>query len=125
MSEIGPGMGIAGEGCEFRGEGACDGRWIDQPLKLERFQPAEAVADDHTAPGRSGAVSAAAMEGRAEEQHGVSGPDLRHDRERLGQIAGILVVVAARPQPRSEEHTSELQSLMRISYAVFCLKNKK
>src|SRR3546814_4474635 len=33
---------------------------------------------------------------------------------------------AARVQPiRSEEHTSELQSLMRISYAVFCLKKKK
>src|SRR3546814_6121334 len=34
---------------------------------------------------------------------------------------------AARGQPlaRSEEHTSELQSLMRISYAVFCLKKKK
>src|SRR3546814_3931817 len=29
------------------------------------------------------------------------------------------------PPPRSEEHTSELQSLMRISYAVFCLKKKK
>src|SRR3546814_972455 len=29
-----------------------------------------------------------------------------------------------RPQHRSEEHTSELQSLMRISYAVFCLKKK-
>src|SRR3546814_2605722 len=29
------------------------------------------------------------------------------------------------PEPRSEEHTSELQSLMRISYAVFCLKKKK
>src|SRR3546814_6899344 len=28
------------------------------------------------------------------------------------------------PLPRSEEHTSELQSLMRISYAVFCLKKK-
>src|SRR3546814_10161288 len=28
-------------------------------------------------------------------------------------------------QPRSEEHTCELQSLMRISYAVFCLKKKK
>src|SRR3546814_3877240 len=28
-------------------------------------------------------------------------------------------------RPRSEEHTSELQSLMRISYAVFCLKKKK
>src|SRR3546814_7786411 len=29
------------------------------------------------------------------------------------------------PSGRSEEHTSELQSLMRISYAVFCLKKKK
>src|SRR3546814_1905798 len=29
-----------------------------------------------------------------------------------------------RSHPRSEEHTSELQSLMRISYAVFCLKKK-
>src|SRR3546814_8467189 len=32
---------------------------------------------------------------------------------------------AAAPNLRSEEHTSELQSLMRISYAVFCLKKKK
>src|SRR3546814_8878834 len=31
----------------------------------------------------------------------------------------------AAPSRRSEEHTSELQSLMRISYAVFCLKKKK
>src|SRR3546814_4542167 len=31
---------------------------------------------------------------------------------------------AATAPPRSEEHTSELQSLMRISYAVFCLKTK-
>src|SRR3546814_8398818 len=30
-----------------------------------------------------------------------------------------------RKRPRSEEHTSELQSLMRISYAVFCLKKKQ
>src|SRR3546814_5057142 len=33
--------------------------------------------------------------------------------------------VRQRRAPRSEEHTSELQSLMRISYAVFCLKKKK
>src|SRR3546814_4871830 len=33
--------------------------------------------------------------------------------------------VAVKRLPRSEEHTSELQSLMRISYAVFCLKKKK
>src|SRR3546814_2939309 len=36
-----------------------------------------------------------------------------------------LCVTRLRPcPPRSEEHTSELQSLMRISYAVFCLKKK-
>src|SRR3546814_3421082 len=34
-------------------------------------------------------------------------------------------VLGCLPGRRSEEHTSELQSLMRISYAVFCLKNKK
>src|SRR3546814_3642339 len=33
--------------------------------------------------------------------------------------------ILARGAQRSEEHTSELQSLMRISYAVFCLKKKK
>src|SRR3546814_7584354 len=40
---------------------------------------------------------------------------------------GEIIVVHRHdlPQPRSEEHTSELQSLMRISYAVFCLKKKK
>src|SRR3546814_2672659 len=37
---------------------------------------------------------------------------------------GRLAAVAAGRDPRSEEHTSELQSLMRISYAVFCLKKK-
>src|SRR3546814_10381568 len=37
---------------------------------------------------------------------------------------GTLVWNEASPD-RSEEHTSELQSLMRISYAVFCLKKKK
>src|SRR3546814_6506821 len=34
-------------------------------------------------------------------------------------------IQALRPRARSEEHTSELQSLMRSSYAVFCLKKKK
>src|SRR3546814_2118959 len=37
----------------------------------------------------------------------------------------ITRCAARRRAPRSEEHTSELQSLMRISYAVFCLKKKK
>src|SRR3546814_4078822 len=42
-------------------------------------------------------------------------------RLRLGAVAAVCVLRT----PRSEEHTSELQSLMRISYAVFCLKKKK
>src|SRR3546814_2418309 len=37
----------------------------------------------------------------------------------------IAVRVNGLDSPRSEEHTSELQSLMRISYAVLCLKKKK
>src|SRR3546814_9232634 len=40
-------------------------------------------------------------------------------------VAQLLFLVSENPDKRSEEHTSELQSLMRISYAVFCLKKKK
>src|SRR3546814_5538440 len=44
----------------------------------------------------------------------------------LGALDGDLIAVDGRSvRPRSEEHTSELQSLMRNSYAVFCLKKKK
>src|SRR3546814_9718207 len=42
----------------------------------------------------------------------------QRQRRRIRRFAGVGLV-------RSEEHTSELQSLMRISYAVFCLKKKK
>src|SRR3546814_4504751 len=44
--------------------------------------------------------------------------------EHLAYEAGYHVLVVLCDM-RSEEHTSELQSLMRISYAVFCLKKKK
>src|SRR3546814_1007111 len=42
-----------------------------------------------------------------------------------GQLDVVLHEVPQHQGERSEEHTSELQSLMRISYAVFCLKKKK
>src|SRR3546814_3812528 len=54
-----------------------------------------------------------------------------HVARSAGVSAGHLVIPAAAGcrsathSNRSEEHTSELQSLMRISYAVFCLKKKK
>src|SRR3546814_8421273 len=56
-------------------------------------------------------------------------------RETLDDVAGFIHIKdvldfwrddrAFSVEARSEEHTSELQSLMRISYAVFCLKKKK
>src|SRR3546814_3158459 len=49
------------------------------------------------------------------------GHDLALGRPPLA-LLGVLFAV---DEDRSEEHTSELQSLMRISYAVFCLKKKK
>src|SRR3546814_2718760 len=50
--------------------------------------------------------------------------------DRRGPVGGRHHLLSGEPrrlsgQGRSEEHTSELQSLMRISYAVFCLKKKK
>src|SRR3546814_5972514 len=43
----------------------------------------------------------------------------------LWELEADVIPIGVKPDGRSEEHTSELQSLMRISYAVFCLKKKK
>src|SRR3546814_9946241 len=48
-------------------------------------------------------------------------PGWKYHRQSLGRCDCL----AQNQCPRSEEHTSELQSLMRISYAVFCLKKQK
>src|SRR3546814_6814840 len=64
--------------------------------------------------------------GRSTEQVGLL-PDALH-RGNVARFADAMAGHARSPQKakavRSEEHTSELQSLMRISYAVFCLKKK-
>src|SRR3546814_5742839 len=52
----------------------------------------------------------------SDRRHGDDFPVLLRRHDRSAKVPG---------QRRSEEHTSELQSLMRISYAVFCLKKKK
>src|SRR3546814_4016586 len=49
---------------------------------------------------------------------------MRNGRVRRDAWGGGAVSLLAGRHSRSEEHTSELQSLMRISYAVFCLKKK-
>src|SRR3546814_2248474 len=51
-------------------------------------------------------------------------PD-RFVRIHRSYIVNLDTVASIEPLDRSEEHTSELQSLMRISYAVFCLKKKQ
>src|SRR3546814_2922288 len=64
-----------------------------------------------------------------QQQQGDDVGDLDHRIHRRSRrvLVGIADRVAGhgRLMGRSEEHTSELQSLMRISYAVFCLKKKK
>src|SRR3546814_7199339 len=55
-----------------------------------------------------------------EQQHRQRAPDLAFEMEHA-----MREIVQKRRERRSEEHTSELQSLMRISYAVFCLKKQK
>src|SRR3546814_3953429 len=47
------------------------------------------------------------------------------DRQMARFAIGTTIMIVIAVTDRSEEHTSELQSLMRISYAVFCLKKKK
>src|SRR3546814_3169596 len=54
-----------------------------------------------------------------------SGAFLGDGTRRFDLFHQIVVPFTIDHKVRSEEHTSELQSLMRISYAVFCLKKKK
>src|SRR3546814_2303606 len=62
-----------------------------------------------------------ALRGRLNAQWG-----MQRGKLTILPLLARAMVLALRdyPQIRSEEHTSELQSLMRISYAVFCLKKK-
>src|SRR3546814_1578765 len=69
---------------------------------------------------RRGDGSFLVRSGSGEGDDGVDRRDAEEDAGRLGFRRRPL-----RRRGRSEEHTSELQSLMRISYAVFCLKKKK
>src|SRR3546814_8413840 len=59
------------------------------------------------------------------EGHAKLTADLKRLKEERPQIVDAIKEARAHGDLRSEEHTSELQSLMRISSAVFCLKKKK
>src|SRR3546814_6801525 len=75
---------------------------------------------------------AGGREGGFELLSGGCRPDQAARNESFGDFRLVVIIMLAafgQPRhgdnPRSEEHTSELQSLMRISYAVFCLEKKK
>src|SRR3546814_6023403 len=77
-------------------------------FRIEQWRPGEMIVTRRPRPDR----------GQRHQMRKVQRMD-----QRLPDI-GVDMARQAR-QPRSEEHTSELQSLMRISYAVFCLKKNK
>src|SRR3546814_10269906 len=87
-------------------------RAVAMPAQDRRRRIAARAAGHRGEEAMGGAV--ATLGGRIVEQHdaAIVGP------RRKGQVV-------LHRRPRSEEHTSELQSPMRISYAVFCLKKKK
>src|SRR3546814_7038368 len=85
---------------------------VDQHQRPLQHLPAPKVVVDQVAP------FAGDILGRLGEA--VTGHVDEPETERLADIEEIQLL-----RTRSEEHTSELQSLMRISYAVFCLKKKK
>src|SRR3546814_6958308 len=76
---------------------------------------------DHAVLGRRGARPGGddRASGYADPRRGARPGDAWHRGREL------LAVARGETRRRSEEHTSELQSLMRISYAVFCLQKKK
>src|SRR3546814_5529019 len=92
----------------------------DRELLLHTRRPSDRPARGQAC-SRRRRPAGAAVEGRYRESAEGRGP-VRP--ERLGQIQRAARALLRR-MVRSEEHTSELQSLMRISYAVFCSKKKK
>src|SRR3546814_5275272 len=114
----------------LRPVGAVAGDGPGLPGRRRRGAAGDAVADPLVA--RVGTPAGRELLRRPEHRRGTQARAgfARRDRPlrtRVGRrMQGTTVALArrARGSRRSEEHTSELQSLMRISYAVFCLKKK-
>src|SRR3546814_10058365 len=99
-----------------------DARLRDQLAVLERVRAL--YQSDDTASGFGVRSYLAALQPRVRAP-GMQGVGIAVAMRRATPAAAEQRLRDNYGQPRSEEHTSELQSLMRISYAVFCLKKKK
>src|SRR3546814_8976142 len=80
-------------------------------LAIERELRRRSIAADFRATGQTGIL--------------IVGAGVSVDAVISDFVAAAAASLSPAAAPRSEEHTSELQSLMRISYAVFCMKKKK
>src|SRR3546814_4898779 len=101
------------------------GRHVES-LGLDRQEEAADGADRHVEHRRLRGLQVLEEPRRPAADVGVEEVALLGKVRRCAEAAGDEAGhhLAERGDMRSEEHTSELQSLMRISYAVFCLKNK-
>src|SRR3546814_4360694 len=95
----------------FRSRAFTHVRRLDAEVEQVELHDGDARIDDRV----DGVGEGRARDRRRDPVHALVGEAL-DERE--------LVLAGTALGPRSEEHTSELQSLMRISYAVFCLKKK-
>src|SRR3546814_4026042 len=108
---------------------SCDLQAVTRVPERQSRTTSPAGALERTAPGlkehRHANIFHRTRSGSAEGDHR-QGDGKWRDRHGRPQSWQCLVSLFRRSgeQQRSEEHTSELQSLMRISYAVFCLKKK-
>src|SRR3546814_2520017 len=121
-SDLGlPGAGRS-HGRRFRARGRSRGGVMPAPLRVQviRGWPRRFEVVDLVLPAGATVADAVAASGFGAE--GISGFAIHGERA----VASTLLRDGDRVELlRSEEHTSELQSLMRISYAVFCLKKKQ
>src|SRR3546814_7919753 len=93
-----------------------------QPLALRQIEHGEAFEERHAARILAAFPCASLLRFGGE----AVGIDHGHAMLALADTApGIADLTKGQPALRSDEHTSELQSLMRISYAVFCFQKKK
>src|SRR3546814_3935405 len=101
---------------------------VEKPRPLSALGPHSLVRDAafrrprDDRRGARGDDDPAGQDARRPRQQGLAAPPARTCAASLGRLCDRAAVRLC--QCRSEEHTSELQSLMRISYAVFCLKKK-
>src|SRR3546814_1363202 len=96
---------------------------ISQPCMPDHWSMCSGMGSSSRPPARSSSM----LIGQSDQDAPVDiEPYSRNERQGFLTFASYLYCCrnGQRLVPRSEEHTSELQSLMRISYAVFCLKKK-